>query len=273
MSFSKFAYAAAMFGLISADRASAGVIYDLTEVNSDASAEATWETKVVPTVMDAEHLGATRTTLAGAVTGFQATSVANASSSNPSNPSQSAVAENSEEVKVLLSSASAGYMEFGGLTSATVSPGTNFGAAAAANKGSTAGYEFTITSAGDVNISWNAAGNNSTPYAYTVELENLSNTVFANFYVATNAIGSVDVNIPIGTYELFSIDNPGPHAPDLVSAIGSGAFASGEAKGTFHFSITSVPEPATWELMLAGLAIVGFARFSCRRLATSGAAC
>lgn len=259
MNLSKFAYAAALFGLIAADRASAGVIYDLTEVKSDASAEATWETKAVPTVQDAEHLGATRTTLAGAVTGFQATSVANASSSNPKNSSQSASAENSEEVKVLLSSASAGYMEFGGLTSATVSQGTTFGAAAAANKGSTAGYEFTLTNAGDVDVSWTAAGNNSNPNAYTVGVEDLSNNILTEFNVATNSTGSTDISLAAGTWNLFFLDNPGPFAPDLISAIGAGISASGGAKGTFHFSITSAPELSTWAMMLLGFAGLGFA--------------
>ena len=259
MNLSKFVCATTMFGLVVSNHASAGVIYDLTEVKSDASAEATWETKIVPTVQDAEHLGATRTTLAGAVAGFQATSVANASSSNPNNPSQSTSAENSEEVKVLLSSASAGYMEFGGLTSATVSQGTAFGAAAAANKGSTAGYEFTITSAGDVDVSWIAAGNSSNPNAYTVGVEDLSNNILTEFNVATNSSGSTDINLAAGTWSLFFLDNPGPFAPDLISAIGAGISASGGAKGTFHFVINDAPEPSTWAMMLLGFIGLGFA--------------
>ena len=268
MNLSRFACAAAMFGLIATDRASAGVVYDLTQANSDASAEASWETTVVPAVMQTKQLGATRTTLAGAIAGFQSTSLANASSSNSGDPSESAAAEDSEEVDVRLSSAAAGYVEFGGLTSATIGQGATYGVAAAANKGSDAGYEFTTNSESNVDVSWTAAGNNSNPYAYTVEVENLSNSVFADFYVATNDTGSDDVSIPSGIYELLFIDSPGSYAPDLISASGAGAFASGGAKGTFHFAITSVPEPSTWELMLAGLTTVGFARLFCRRLIT-----
>jgi len=271
MNVSKLVYVSAMFGLSAISHASAGVIYDLTQVKSDASAEASWETKVVPTVQDAEHLGATRTTLAGALAGFQATSVANANSSNPSNPSQFAAAEDSEEVKVLLSSASAGYMEFGGLTSATVSQGTTFGAAAAANKGSTAGYQFTLTSAGDVDVSWTAAGNDSNPNAYTVGVEDLSNNILTEFYVATNSTGSMDINLAAGTWNLFFLDNPGPFAPDLIAAIGAGISASGGAKGTFHFAISSVPEPSTWAMVLLGFAGLGFAGWRAPRKTSAAA--
>ena len=145
MKITRFASAAALSSLLNAYGASAAVIYDLAEAKSDATAEAAWYVKYVPTAIDAEHLGVTRTSLTDAIAGFQSTSVANASSSNSSDPLAFATSENSEEVKVRLSSAAAGYVEFGGLTSAAVGPDANHGAAEAGNHGSQAGYQFTTS--------------------------------------------------------------------------------------------------------------------------------
>jgi hypothetical protein len=116
-------------------------------------------------------------------------------------------------------------------------------------------YNFTLTTPGTLVANWDLSAPNSLQPAF--------GPLFGGgLQLAPTAVGTASQNLGAGTYNLSIIAN----FQDLLTKTGPGT-VRGSSSDHFDFAITTVPEPATWGMMIVGFGAVAM---QMRRRRTSG---
>ncbi|RJT24349.1 PEP-CTERM sorting domain-containing protein [Chakrabartia godavariana] len=106
-------------------------------------------------------------------------------------------------------------------------------------------YLFTLTSSGNLTANWDLSAPNAIQPAF--------GPLFGGgLQLPATGVGSVSQALGAGTYRLKITAD----FQDMIAKTGAG-IARGNSSDHFAFSITSVPEPAAWGLMLLGFGLVG----------------
>ena len=175
-----------------------------------------------------------------------------------------------EQSHASFTSASSGYLDLAGITSATTSDAVS--TAEAYSEGQSGSYTFAVDAPSVLTINYIYSETYTDPYfdnSVYVGTSNFSATDYSSSNQGNNTSGVIRVDLGPGTYLFDASTQEG----DYAYAAG-GASTYGSHEELYNFSVSAAPEPSTWALMIVGLGGVGLMlrRRSRRAASPSGAA-
>jgi hypothetical protein len=224
--------------------------------SAGAQAEA-WNGFAAKPKSDSQSLGDEADTLKKAKKGITALPIASANSGNGRN----AFSDDAESASVQLTSKFDADIQFGGAAEAGIT--ANAGSGAFANSGggtSGATYEFRATSAELLTIDYKTQADVD-PGTFVYEITIANKKKPQEFFLGADGASSIQVDLTKGLYAVFiSVQQPNA----LSAAIGD-SLDQLTYSGDFHLTLTAVPEPSTWAMMLAGFAGMAALNWRSRR--------
>lgn len=173
------------------------------------------------------------------------------SSAAQSGTNSSAV--NNEAATVTFSGPASVLANFSGNSNATV---TGSGGSASASGYNALVYDFTVTKTYFYSFTYTLAAVGPSLTNSQVELTGPSGLIFYSNALGANSSGTLTGTIGPGSYEFLTQDIWSPYA-DSVAQFGPGSQIANHSD-QLQFTLSAVPEPSTWAMMILGFAGVGF---------------